>query len=208
MYWDAQTRKLEAQEAAGKQPKMNADRARRRRDDLSQRLDIRMAELDDEERLSRVPPVVIGSALVVPLGFFQAQNGVPADLGAKDTKRIELLAMEAVTAAERALGFEPKDVSGAKIGYDIESRVGNGKLRFIEVKGRVRGAETVTVTKNEVLVGLNKADDYILAIVEIDGDEISEPRYVRSPFQKEPEWYATSTNCDLKDLLSQSTPPQ
>jgi len=29
---------------------------------------------------------------------------------------------------------------------------GNGKLRFIEVKGRVAGAGTVTVTKNEILV--------------------------------------------------------
>lgn len=208
MHWDAQTRKLEAQEAAGKQPKMNADRARRRRDELEQRLETRMAEIDEEERLIRVPPIVIGSALIVPLGYFLTQGGAPADLGAKDTKRIELLAMDAVMRVERSLGFEPRDVSAAKIGYDIESKVGNGKLRFIEVKGRVKGAEYVTVTKNEMIVGLNKADDYILAIVEIDGDEVNEPRYIRYPFKKEPEWYATSTNCDMKDLLSQSTPPR
>jgi hypothetical protein len=43
---------------------------------------------------------------------------------------------------------------------------GTGKLRFIEVKGRVAGADTITVTRNEILYSLNKPDDFILAIVE------------------------------------------
>ena len=43
---------------------------------------------------------------------------------------------------------------------------GTGRLRFIEVKGRVAGADTITVTKNEILYSLNKPDDFILAIVE------------------------------------------
>jgi len=38
------------------------------------------------------------------------------------------------------------------MGYDIESKVeADGRLRFIEVKGRVAGALTVTVTRNEIL---------------------------------------------------------
>src|SRR5271166_5290379 len=37
-------------------------------------------------------------------------------------QEIERVAMEAVIAAERALGREPRDVSAAKVGYDIESR--------------------------------------------------------------------------------------
>ena len=46
-----------------------------------------------------------------------------------------------------------------------------GRLRFIEVKGRVTGADTITVTKNEILYSLNKPDDFILAIVEfLDGE--------------------------------------
>ena len=53
---------------------------------------------------------------------------------------------------ERSLGFEPTDREFEKLGYDIESRVlGTGKLRFIEVKGRVTGAQTITVTNNEIL---------------------------------------------------------
>ena len=40
---------------------------------------------------------------------------------------------------------------------------GTGPLRFIEAKGRVKGTETLTMSKNEVLTGLNKPDDFILA---------------------------------------------
>ena len=49
--------------------------------------------------------------------------------------------MDAVMAAERRLGYVPRDVSAEKLGYDIESAVpGTGRLRFIEVKGRADGA--------------------------------------------------------------------
>jgi hypothetical protein len=78
---------------------------------------------------------------------------------------MELLAMQMVMEAEKQLGNEPRDVSGEKCGWDIESKIpGAGKLRFIEVKGRVAGALTVTVTRNEILAALNKPDDFILAI--------------------------------------------
>ena len=54
---------------------------------------------------------------------------------------------------------------------------GTGKLRFIEVKGRVKDSSTVIVTKNEVLTALNKPDDFFLAIVLVDG-ETTTPYYV------------------------------
>ena len=42
------------------------------------------------------------------------------------------------------------------MGYDIESRVpGSGKLRSIEVTGRVSDASTITATHNEILCSLN-----------------------------------------------------
>ena len=47
------------------------------------------------------------------------------------------------------------------------------------------GADTVTVTKNEILYSLNKPDDFILAMVEfLDGDE-HRVHYLRRPFQRE-----------------------
>ena len=39
-----------------------------------------------------------------------------------------------------------------------------GKLHFIKVKGRMAGADSITVTRNEVLTALNQARHFTLAI--------------------------------------------
>ena len=102
----------------------------------------------------------------------------------------------------------PRDVSAEKCGYDIESQVpGTGKLRFIEVKGRVAGADTVTLTKNEILTALNKPDEFILAIVEVDGDTAS-PSYIWQPFHREPDFGVTSVNYELNELMSAADRPR
>ena len=118
--------------------------------------------------------------------------------------------MAAVTKQERGLGFEPVDVSQANLGWDIESRIpGTGKLRFIEVKGRVAGAKTITVTKNEILAGLNKPDDYILAVVEVefvDGQANAQAvHYIQVPFRRQPDFAATSVNYDWRELGTGAT---
>jgi len=79
-------------------------------------------------------------------------------------------------------------------------------VRFLEVKGRVAGAQTVTLTKNEILTGLNKPEDFILALVEIDGDRAT-PRYVRWSFQREPDFGVMSVNYDLEELLARGEAP-
>jgi len=109
---------------------------------------------------------------------------------------------------ERRLGFEPTDREFEKLGYDVESSVpGTGKLRFIEVKGRVTGAPTITVTRNEILYSLNKPEDFILAIVEfLDGDS-NRVHYMRQPFQREPDFGVTSVNYDFAELLSRAEAP-
>ena len=110
---------------------------------------------------------------------------------------------------ERSLGFEPTDREFEKLGYDIESRVpGTGKLRFIEVKGRVSGADTITVTKNEILYSLNKPDDFILAIVEFLDDDAHRVHYLRRPFQREPDFGVTSVNYSLCDLIEKAETPR
>jgi hypothetical protein len=120
---------------------------------------------------------------------------------AKETKEIERLAMEAVMAHERSLGFEPRDVSKDNEGYDIESKdPKTGRLRFIEVKGRVAGADTVTVTKNEVIAALNSPDQWRLGIVMVDG-KASKPVYVAHPFTREPQFGETCATFDIKALL-------
>jgi superfamily II DNA or RNA helicase len=210
-YWDLRAEELKAQELAGKTPLLNSGRARQRADELQARLEKRLAELQHERQLSAMPPVVIGGALVVPEAMVAALSGATAtfvDAIAHDSVRVESLAMTAVMEAEQRLGFHPRDVSKDNCGYDIESRVpGKGQLRFIEVKGRAAGADTVTVTRNEILTALNKPDDFILAIVEVNGESVT-PRYVRRPFQKEPDFAAASVNYKTRELLSGSSDPE
>jgi hypothetical protein len=122
--------------------------------------------------------------------------------------RIEQAAMKAVMAAERSLGFEPRDVSADKCGYDIESREPqSGHLRFLEVKGRAKGADTVTVTRNEIITALHAPDSFILALVVVEGDSAATPRYLRRPFTKEPDFAEISSNYDLGELLNRSVEP-
>ncbi len=209
-YWDRRATELKTQELAGRtNARLNSGLARQRANDLEARLARRMEDLEQERRISPLPPVLIGGALVVPAGLLARLTGttLPEPEGARDTREVERLAMEAVMNAERALGYEPRDVSADKVGYDVESRVPEtGLLRFIEVKGRVAGADTVTVTKNEILTGLNKPDEFILAIVEVDG-QAGEPRYVRSPFRNPPDFEVTRVNYKLRELLARSTQP-
>ena len=171
----------------------------------------RMEQLDLEAQISPLPPVVLGGLLVVPAGLLAKMTGAPLPIAAQpvDTQASAARARAIVMEVERRLGFEPVDREADRLGYDIESRdPRTGRLRFVEVKGRVAGADTITVTKNEILTSLNKPDDYILAIVELlDGDE-HRVHYVRRPFRREPDFGVTSVNYDLAELLARAEPPR
>ncbi|HSV91538.1 MAG TPA: DUF3883 domain-containing protein, partial [Desulfobacterales bacterium] len=125
-----------------------------------------------------------------------------------DTQAAAARARNAVMAVERALGFDPTDREFEKLGYDVESRVsGTGKLRFIEVKGRVAGADDITVTRNEILYSLNKPDDFILAIVEFTDGGTERVHYLRRPFTREPDFGETSRKYQMADLIARAGPP-
>jgi superfamily II DNA or RNA helicase len=210
-YWDHRAAQLKDQELAGKvNARLNSGLARQRADELAARLQKRLAELEQERKLSALPPVVLGGAMIVPAGLLRRLRGQAQDIPptfAEETERSERLAMAAVLEAERNLGLHPRDVSAEKRGYDIESSVpGTGLLRFIEIKGRARGAKTVTISKNEILTAFNKPDEFILAIGLIDGDRV-ELRYLRRPFHREPDFGVTSVNYELDSLLAQSQEP-
>lgn len=204
-YWDYRATDLEMQEQTGKiNAKINSTKARNRADELQARLQKRLEELQQERRLSPLPPVVIGGALIVPIGLLQRLQGISnseIQTFAKERKRIEQIAMLAVMENERQLGYEPRDVSADKCGYDIESKMPEtGKLRFIEVKGRVAGATTVTVTKNEIITALNKPDNFILALVQVDGNNPT-IYYVQKPFSREPDFRVNSVNYNWHELI-------
>ena len=213
-YWDHRANQLKDQEQCGKPAaRMNSIEARRRADDLHTRLQRRLAELDREAQISAVTPVVLGGLVVVPVGLLAAMQGkpLPTDQTSPNPQASAARARAVVMAVERALGFEPTDRELDKLGYDIESRVvtgpEKGRLRFIEVKGRVAGADTVTVTKNEILTSLNKPDDFILAMVEFHQDGSHRVRYLRRPFQREPDFGVTSVNYHFAELLGRAGEP-
>jgi superfamily II DNA or RNA helicase len=211
-YWDFRAEQLKMDEKAGKaNARLNSDEARKRADGLQARLQKRMEEIARERQLSPLPPVVLGGLLVVPAGLPAAMTGqaVPADESSEpDRLAAAARAREIVMEVERSLGFTPVDCEREKLGYDIESAIpGTGRLRFIEVKGRVTDAATITVTRNEILYSLNKPDDFILAIVEFLDDGAHKVHYVRRPFQREPDFGAASVNYEFAELLARAGAP-
>ena len=116
----------------------------------------------------------------------------------------ELAAMNIVMNIERDLGFSPEDVSSQNLGYDIKSTSHDRKtLRLIEVKGRHIDAETVTVSRNEIDAALNNPDNFILAIVRLDGGK-NETIYIRKPFEQPPDRAALSVNFSIQKLVEVS----
>jgi superfamily II DNA or RNA helicase len=198
-YWDHQANMLREDEKAGKpNAAVNRARAEQRADELADRLERRVRELELAKQISATPPVVIGGAVVIPIGLFLGDQTPQALI---DTRITEAIAMQAVMEAEIALGNHPRDVSHDNLGYDIESLdPREGRLRFIEVKGRRAGAETVTVTHNEIMAGIKSPESFILALVEVEEGEGGEPVYVRRPFTKEPDFGVTSVNYGWKGL--------
>lgn len=210
-YWDHQSEDLKLREQAGQSgARLNSGEARRRADMLQARLEKRLAELEREAQISTVPPVVLGGLLIVPKGLVDLVTGreTKRDVSAVNTQESAAKARAIIMDVEKRLGFDPTDREFEKLGYDVESKVpGTGKLRFIEVKGRVKGASTITVTRNEVLYSLNKPEDYILAIVEFLREDSHRVHYVRQPFRREPDFGVTSVNYNFAELLQRAEEP-
>jgi superfamily II DNA or RNA helicase len=210
-HWDHRAEQLKVQEQAGRpNAKLNSQEARRRADELQARLHKRIAQLDLEGQVSAQPPVVLGGVLVVPAGLLAKIAGKPASTQRTEVDRqaVAAKARAIVMQEEERLGFRPTDREGDKLGYDIESAVpGTGKLRFIEVKGRASGQDTVTITHNEIVYSLNQPDDFILAIVEFFDRDAHRIHYIRRPFQREPDFGVTSVNYGLAELLVRGAQP-
>jgi superfamily II DNA or RNA helicase len=208
-HWSKRANELQTEVKAGKQPKMQPEKARRRVEDLKARLESRTRQLEAQLSLSSNPPTIAGCALIIPQGLIDKADGkAPGfEADADVRKQIELAAMNAVLEAERRLGHAVKDVSAEKCGWDVTAVTPKGESRHIEVKGRHIDGDTIIVTANEVLEALNQGDKFFLAIVQVDGSKVHGPYYVRAPFTKELEGSAVSVTHSLKDLLERAKPP-
>ena len=216
-FWSDRWVKLKEDKEAGKDVRLNVENARRTVADLEGRLEGRKKELQSMRHVTSATPVALGGALVVPVGLLRRLRGEApaaavaafcADAAARSC--IERIAMAAVRQVEESRGCTVVDVSALKCGWDLTSYPPalEGKQpvsRHIEVKGRVKGASTITVTRNEMLYAFNQADKFVFAIVLVDeDDQFDVPHYLRNPFDTEPGWGVSSVNFDIRELLKRS----
>jgi superfamily II DNA or RNA helicase len=212
-YWDARAARLREEERAGREQRINAGNAEATAQRLTERLHKRQEELERERQITALPPVLRGAALVIPRGLLTTRaepttraTGMAEDAASR--AQVERMAMDAVMAAERALGHSPRDVSTEKKGWDIESQDRqSGHLRFLEVKGRHEDGVSVILTKNELLACLNTPDAFILAIVRVAAGFAHQPVYVRRFFDRVLGFAETAVVFDVAELIAQGGIP-
>ena len=107
-YWDRRAYEIRENERAGKSSRLPAGQAQARAEELSRRLDRRLKELALERSVAATPPRVTGAVLVIPQGWFNAQvDPEGAAAHARETVRIETIAVNAVLDIERGSGTQP-----------------------------------------------------------------------------------------------------
>jgi hypothetical protein len=131
-----------------------------RRNDLTHRLAVRLAEIEQERHLSEKPPEVIGVAVILPLPA-QVTAGVG---GMQNDPEVEAIAIEEAKKYERAEGRKPVSVEEENCGWDLTSLHGGEVARYIEVKGRA-GVGDVAMTPNEWIKAQRFGDQYWLYVV-------------------------------------------
>jgi superfamily II DNA or RNA helicase len=213
-FWTDREIKLRDDLKAGKDVRLQLDNVTRTLRELEQRLDSRKRELQAMRQVQSGTPVILGGALVVPAGLLRQLRGEGPALSAADAaarQRIERLALQAVIADQQAKGHRVVDVSAEKCGWDLTSyspaHAGSPQPdpKHIEVKGRVKGANTITVTRNEILYAFNQGEKFVLAIVFVNPDDSTEgPYYLSNPFQREPDWGAASVTYNIAELLQRA----
>lgn len=193
MFWDEAMVKAKRDLTAGRAAAAaNLENARRTHEELDTRYQQRMSELVQQRHVVSDTPRIIAGALVLPAGLAAHLTGHTSyaafAANAEARRRTELLAMQAVVAAEVTLGHTTKDVSADKCGWDITAYLPlpGGLLpaeRHLEVKGLGADNETVILTRNEILYGLNQHEKFVLVLARLDaGGQVASLHYVPQPF--------------------------
>ena len=90
------------------------------------------------------------------------------------------------------------------VSYDPEA----DHLRFIEVKGRVDGADTVMVTRQELITSLHEPAKFILAFVYVKDGVAAAPLYIRGALDsREPPFAHSAIQFSIKSLLERAEVP-
>ena len=210
-HWDREHNRLEALERGGTVGRLRAETALVRARQLDERLSRRLEQLDEAANLVAVPAVIRGAALVIPSTLLATGAEPEAQNFARQTEEVERRAVEAVLAAERALGREPVEMPRNNPGYDIQSTDQSGFIHYIEVKGRIEGSDTFTITTNEITFAQTQGDRHRLALVEVstNGADSDQLRYVSDAFTHlEPSATTRSYNEVWRDYWERGAPPR
>lgn len=205
-HWDREYGRLTALEREGIIGRIRAANAKAKSEQLERRLAKRLHDLDAALKLRAVPPKICGVALVIPEHLLVEH---PADF-AKNTKEVERRAVEAVLAAEKQLGRIPEEQPHNNPGFDVLSRDQRGANFYIEVKGRIEGADTFTITTGEVSFAQTQKDRHRLALVKVSplGKHYDEVRYIQHAFDHvEPSVTTASYNEKWHNYWSRGGPP-
>ncbi len=209
-FWNKRALELKEKEKQGEKTRLPSQNILRRAENLAERLELRMARLSEERFITSIPPIIRGGMIVIPAGllrqFENSNNSDETIISSNIDARllIEKSAMDAVMKKERELGNIPKDVSIQKIGYDIESFDPDKKsLRFIEVKGRKKGADSILITRQELITSLHEPEKFILAIVFVENGIAEQPHYVLGTLDdREPRFEQSAIQYKISKLLN------
>ena len=201
-YWDRRATEIRRKERQGATPRLNSRNASQRADEFERRLNARRDEIMLRRRLLPQPPRVIGASLVLPAHLLDGAQPAPDRDTLAQNAEIERLAMQAVMAQERKEGREPRDVSAENLGWDIQSRdPASGELRYIEVKGRRAGADSVQITRNEILRAINLADKFWLAVAGVADGRVESLKMQRNPFGDDPTYALRSAAYNINKIM-------
>ena len=133
----------------------------RRRDELIQRKNDRLAELDYERHLTERPLEVVGVAVILPTPLAQTS---PQARHMKNDPEVEKIAIEVTKEYEISQGRKPVSVEEENCGWDLSSLKGGQVVRYIEVKGRSTDG-AVALTPNEWIKAQRFGEEYWLYVV-------------------------------------------
>jgi len=128
----------------------------RKKEDLIRKKEKLEDEIEKETHLLPQNPEVLGIARLIPLPKSEDYM--------REDPNVELAGMRVALDYEEKQGRYPEDVSVQNLGYDIRSREGEDRYRYIEVKARAREG-AVALTPNEWLMAQRLKEEYWLYVV-------------------------------------------
>jgi hypothetical protein len=131
----------------------------------------------------------------------QTKEPIPTAIDYSERNKIDRIAIETVIKIENLFGYEVELMEHSNPGFDIQSKhPKTNNSRLIEVKGKNAKSKVVTLSRSQIIFGLQNPQTFVLAIVQIDKGEPISTYYLKNPFLKEPDPLAASVNYNLDDL--------